>query len=299
MDSRIYLYTAVAFAAVLMVDLVHAWTQRKKETTLKSASIMTALYVSIAVTFGLLLPRWTDTQSQQAFFASWITEYSLSLDNLFVFILVFARLNIPKARQEIVLLFGIGLSLILRAVFLIVGVAMVQKWTFMLFIFGSFLIYTAIQILREDKEDDWEQSRFIKYLKSKNFPLIGIAFIAIAITDLMFAFDSIPAVIGITTNTYIILTSNFFALMGLRQLYFLVEKLMSKLIYISLGLALVLLFIGIKLIFEALVHYGHEKVIGVDVPVITLSQSLFTIVSILTITTIASLVRNQKPKFPL
>ena len=299
MDSKIYLYTAAVFAAILMVDLIHAWTQRKKETTLKSASIMTALYVSIAITFGLLLPRWTEGGAQQAFFASWITEYSLSLDNLFVFILVFARLNIPKARQEVVLLFGIGLSLILRATFLLAGVALVQKWTFILFVFGSFLIYTALQILREDKEDEWEQSKLIKYLNKKNFPLIGIAFIAIAITDLMFAFDSIPAVIGITTNTYIILTSNFFALMGLRQLYFLVEKLMSKLIYISLGLALVLLFIGIKLIFEALVHYGYEKVFGVEVPVITLSQSLFTIVSILTITTVASLVRNQKPKFPL
>jgi tellurite resistance protein TerC len=183
--------------------------------------------------------------------------------------------------------------------FLIAGVALVQKWTFMLLIFGSFLLYTAIQILREDKEDEWEQSKLITFLNKKNFPVIGIAFIAIAITDLMFAFDSIPAVIGITTNTYIILTSNFFALMGLRQLYFLVEKLMSKLIYISLGLALVLMFIGVKLIFEALIHYGHDQMLGVTIPMITLNQSLFTIVSILALTTIASLIRKQKPKFPL
>ena len=115
----------------------------------------------------------------------------------------------------------------------------------------------------------------------------------------MFAFDSIPAVIGITTNTYIILTSNFFALMGLRELYFLVEKLMSKLVYISLGLALVLMFIGVKLIFEALIHYGHDQILGVAIPAITLNQSLFTIISILALTTIASLIRKQKPRFPL
>ena len=299
MNSRVYAYTAVLFTAILIVDLIHAWTQRKKVTSMRSASLMTALYVTLAITFGLLLPRWAEAGSQQAFFASWITEYSLSLDNLFVFILVFARLNVPKAKQEIVLLFGIGVALILRAMFLIAGVALVQKWTFMLLIFGSFLLYTAIQILREDKEDEWEQSKLITFLNKKNFPVIGIAFIAIAITDLMFAFDSIPAVIGITTNTYIILTSNFFALMGLRQLYFLVEKLMSKLIYISLGLALVLMFIGVKLIFEALIHYGHDQMLGVTIPMITLNQSLFTIVSILALTTIASLIRKQKPKFPL
>ncbi len=299
MDSKVYLFTILFFVGLLSFDLLHAWTQRKKETTLRSATLMTLMYVSLSIGFGLLMVRWTDPVAQQSFFASWITEYSLSLDNLFVFILIFARLNIPKQRQEIVLLFGIGLSLILRAIFLLFGVALVQRWTFMLFIFGGFLIYTAIQIVREDDEDEWEETRIMRFMREKKFSLNAIAFLSIATTDVMFAFDSIPAVIGITTNTYVILTANFFALMGLRQLYFLVEKLMSKLAYLSLGLAVVLLFIGLKLNFEAMHHYGYEKILGIKIPVISLQMSLLVIVSILGVTTIASLIKKQKPHFPL
>jgi len=299
MDSKVYLFTSLFFVGLLSFDLLHAWTQRKKETTLRSATLMTLMYISLAVGFGFLMVRWTDPVAQQSFFASWITEYSLSLDNLFVFILIFARLNIPKQRQEIVLLFGIGLSLILRAIFLLFGVALVQRWTFMLFIFGGFLIYTAIQIVREDGEDEWEETKIMRFMREKKFSINAIAFLSIATTDVMFAFDSIPAVIGITTNTYVILTANFFALMGLRQLYFLVEKLMSKLAYLSLGLAVVLLFIGLKLNFEALHHYGYEEILGIKIPVISLQASLITIVAILGITTIASLIKKQKPRFPL
>ena len=299
MDSKVYLFTSLFFVALLSFDLLHAWTQRKKETTLRSATLMTLMYVSLAIGFGILMVRWTDPVAQQSFFASWITEYSLSLDNLFVFILIFARLNIPKQKQEMVLLFGIGLSLVLRAIFLLFGVALVQRWTFMLFIFGGFLIYTAVQILREDEEDEWEETRIMRFMRKKNFSINAIAFLSIATTDVMFAFDSIPAVIGITTNTYVILTANFFALMGLRQLYFLVEKLMSKLAYLSLGLAVVLLFIGLKLNFEALHHYGYEKILGITIPVITLQMSLLVIVSILGVTTVASLIKKQKPHFPL
>ena len=169
MDSKVYLFTTLVFLALLSFDLIHAWTQRKKETTLRSATLMTLMYISFAIGFGILMVRWTDPVAQQAFFASWITEYSLSLDNLFVFILIFARLNIPKQRQEIVLLFGIGLSLVLRAIFLLFGVALVQRWTFMLFIFGAFLIYTAIQIVREDDDDEWEETRIMRFMRKKKF----------------------------------------------------------------------------------------------------------------------------------
>jgi tellurite resistance protein TerC len=294
-DSRVYLITAVFLFFVLFFDLIHAWTQRDRDTTIKSATIMTILYISLAIAFGLLLPNWTTPVAQQAFFAGWITEYSLSLDNLFVFILIFNRLKIPKAKQELVLLFGIGLSLILRGIFLLFGVALVQRWTFMLFIFGIFLVYTAIQIFREDGEDEWEESRLLRYLKEKKFSLDVIALVAIATTDLMFAFDSIPAVIGITKDTYVILTANFFALMGLRQLYFLVEKLMTKVYYLGLGLGVILLFIGAKLIFEALLHYDIRKVAGIKIPEISLGQSLLTILLILIVTVGASLLRKQKP----
>lgn len=299
MDSKIYFLTAAFLFSVLFLDLLHAWAQREKDTSIKSATLMTLFYISLAITFGLLLPHWTTPVAQKAFFAGWITEYSLSLDNLFVFILIFQRLKIPRPKQELVLLFGIGLSLILRAIFLLFGLALVSRWTFMLFIFGGFLIYTSIQIFREDGQEEWEESKLLKYMTRKNFSLNAIALLTIATTDVMFAFDSIPAVIGITTDTYVILCANFFALMGLRQLYFLVEKLMKKLVYLSLGLGVILLFIGAKLIFEALHHYEITRVVGVPIPVISLEVSLLTIVLVLLVTTGASLVKKQKPHFPM
>ena len=295
MDAKVYLFTSLFLFSVLIFDLFHAWKLRSKETTIKSAALMTLFYISLAVIFGLLMPRWTSPESQQAFYAGWITEYSLSLDNLFVFILIFNRLKIPKAKQELVLLFGIGLSLVLRAIFLLFGVALVQRWTFMLFIFGGFLIYTAIQIFREDGEDEWEEGRFLRYMREKKFSLDVIALFAIATTDVMFAFDSIPAVIGITKDTYVILTANFFALMGLRQLYFLAERLMTKIYYLGLGLGVILLFIGAKLIFEALLHYDIHEVAGITIPEISLGASLLVILLILIVTVGASLLRKQKP----
>jgi len=299
MDSKIYLLTAAFLVSVLFFDLLHAWTQRDKDTSIKSATIMTLFYISLAITFGFLLPHWTTPVAQKAFFAGWITEYSLSLDNLFVFILIFQRLKIPRPKQEMVLLFGIGLSLILRAIFLLFGVALVQRWSFMLFIFGGFLIYTSIQIFREDGKEEWEEGRLLKFMTRKNFSLNTIALLTIATTDVMFAFDSIPAVIGITTDTYVILSANFFALMGLRQLYFLVEQLMTKLVYLSFGLGVILLFIGSKLTFEALLHYDITRVLGIPIPEITLEVSLLVIVLVLLVTTAASLLKKQKPHFPM
>jgi len=299
MSSRVYVITALVLTSVLILDLFHAWTQRRKETSMKAACVMTALYISIAVAFGLLLPHWTNSNSQKAFFASWLTEYSLSLDNLFVFILIFSRLKVPKAKQELTLLFGISLSLVLRAIFLLFGVSVVQKWAFTLFFFGGFLIYTSIQIFREDPEDEWQDGKILRYLTRKQYSLSAMALVTIATTDLMFAFDSIPAVIGITKEPYIILCSNFFALMGLRQLFFLVEELLKKLVFLSLGLAMILLFIGVKLTFEALHNYGISKLLGISVPVISLEVSLFFIVLVLVVTTFASLLKVQKPRFPL
>lgn len=299
MDTKVYLITGLLLFSILALDLIHAWTQRNKETTIKAAAFMTLFYVALAVIFGFLLPHWTTPEAQKAFFAGWITEYSLSLDNLFIFILIFSRLKIPKVKQELVLLFGIGLSLILRAIFLLFGVALVQRWTFMLFIFGAFLIYTAIQIFREDGEEEWQEGRLLKYMTRKKFSFNTIALLTIATTDVMFAFDSIPAIIGITKDTYVILSANFFALMGLRQLYFLVERLMNKLVYLSFGLGVILLFIGAKLTFEALHHYDVTEVLGLSVPDISLEMSLLVIVLVLLVTTGASLLKRQKPRFPM
>ena len=299
MSTQIWVATIAFFALVLSLDLAHAWSQRRKIPTLRSATIATLFYVSLAIIFGQLLPRWTNTESQQAFFAGWLTEYSLSLDNLFVFIMVFARLKIERSKQEMILLFGIGLSLILRAIFLLSGAVLVQKWSFMFFFFGAFLIYTAIQVARDEGDDEWQENRLITFFRSKNLSITAIAFISIAIADIMFAFDSIPAIIGITTDTYVIITSNFFALMGLRQLYFLVEKLMKKLVYLSFGLAFILFFIGFKLIFEAFISYDIHKVLGFELPEISTKQSLLMIVFTLGVTTLFSLLKKQKPNSPL
>jgi len=299
MDTKVYLVTGILLFSILALDLLHAWTQRNKETTIKAAAFMTLFYVALAIIFGFLLPHWSTPVGQKAFFAGWITEYSLSLDNLFIFILIFSRLKIPKVKQELVLLFGIGLSLVLRAIFLLFGVALVQRWTFMLFIFGAFLIYTAIQIFREDGEEEWQEGRLLTYMTRKKFSFNAIALLTIATTDLMFAFDSIPAIIGITQDTYVILSANFFALMGLRQLYFLVERLMRKLVYLSFGIGAILLFIGAKLTFEALHHYSITEVLGLPVPEISLEVSLLVIVLVLLVTTGASLLKRQKPRFPM
>jgi tellurite resistance protein TerC len=299
MDTKVYLVTGILLFSILALDLLHAWTQRNKETTIKAAAFMTLFYVALAIIFGFLLPHWSTPVAQKAFFAGWITEYSLSLDNLFIFILIFSRLKIPKVKQELVLLFGIGLSLVLRAIFLLFGVALVQRWTFMLFIFGAFLIYTAIQIFREDGEEEWQEGRLLTYMTRKKFSFNAIALLTIATTDLMFAFDSIPAIIGITQDTYVILSANFFALMGLRQLYFLVERLMRKLVYLSFGIGAILLFIGAKLTFEAFHHYSITEVLGLPVPEISLEVSLLVIVLVLLVTTGASLLKRQKPRFPM
>jgi tellurite resistance protein TerC len=213
--------------------------------------------------------------------------------------MVFARLKIERSKQEMILLFGIGLSLVLRAIFLLSGAVLVEKWSFMFFLFGAFLIYTAIQVARDDGDEEWKENKLITFFKSKSLSVTSIAFISIALADIMFAVDSIPAIIGITTDTYVIITSNFFALMGLRQLYFLVEKLMVKLVYLSFGLAFILFFIGFKLIFEALISYDIHRVLSFDIPEITTKQSLLVIVLTLAVTTLFSLLKKQKPNYPL
>ena len=299
MSTQAEIYTILALGALLLIDGLFAFKNRHKKTTIKAASLMTVAYIATAIAFGLVMRIWTSHEAQQAFFAGWITEYSLSMDNLFVFILIFARLQVAEAKQEIVLLWGIAMSLVLRGIFLLGGVALVERWAFMLFIFGAFLLYTGIEILRESDEDEWEEGPLIRLMRKKNFSIPAIALMAIAVANLMFAFDSIPAIIGITHDMYVILCANFFALMGLRQLYFLVETLMHKLVYLSLGLAVILIFIGAKLFFEALHSYEIDHVLGVHVPEISLVMSLSVIILILAGTSVASLIRQQKSHTPI
>ena len=296
MKAEVIVYTTTFFAVLIALDLIHAWRNRNKIKTAKSATKQIAIYILIAIIFGILMRNWTSAASQEAYFASWITEYSLSLDNLFVFIVLFKRLRIPQEKQEISLFFGITLSLFLRAICLIVGVAILNKFAFVNFFFAALLAYTAFNMQHDGEEEVWRESKFITKLREKGISGLTLALYAIALTDLMFAFDSIPAVLGVTNDIYVILTSNFMALIGLRQLYFLVERLVVRLYYLSAGIAIILFFISFKLMVETLEHYSISELFGFVLPVIDTHQSLIFIAFTLAITAALSLMKKPNSK---
>ena len=294
MSSTAWIVTLLGLTAVLGFDFALAFFNRNKTTTLRAAVLWTLFYVGLAIAFGITLGIWSTHQARQEFFAGWVTEYSLSFDNLFVFILILARLKVSKEREELVLLIGIVSSLFLRGVFIAAGSAVVNRFSWIFFFFGAFLIYTAISLIRESEEEEWHEGRLITYIRKRGASTFVVALVAIATTNVLFAFDSIPAIFGLTKNPYIIVTANVFALMGLRQLYFLIGGLMQKLIYLTEGLSIILGFIGLKLIFEAAESQGWHKVFGVKIPVISLQVSLGVIIGVLALTTIISLLKTHK-----
>lgn len=296
MSTEAIVYTFAFFAILITFDLLHAWKNRDQVTSAKRATHQVIIYILIAIAFGIFMRRWTSASAQEAYFASWITEYSLSLDNLFVFILLFKKLRIPQEKQEIALFFGISLSLILRAICLIAGVALLNRFAFINFVFAALLAYTAYSMQSGKNDDEWREGRLITKLRNRGFSGMTLALYAIAFTDLMFAFDSIPAVLGVTTDLYVILTSNFMALLGLRQLYFLVERLVNRLYYLSAGIAIILFFISAKLVIGALEHYGINEVFGLHMPKIDTHESLTFIAITLIATTLLSLMRKDKLK---
>ena len=279
--------TLLGLGLILTFDFLMAIKNRNKKTSLGAATTWTLFYVSLAIIFGFSLGLWRDVHTQSSFFAGWITEYSLSFDNLFVFILILAKLKISKEREELVLLVGIVMSLFLRGIFIWIGTELINRWSWIFFVFGAFLIYTAIQLIRESEEEEWEEGKFIAYVRSKGASIFTVACVAIAITNVLFAFDSIPAIFGLTKDFYVIITANLFAMMGLRQLYFLIGGLMKRLIYLTEGLAVILIFIGVKLILEA----GHGQ--GWSVPEISIQASLSFIVFVILLTTTISLVKSK------
>lgn len=295
MSTQSVLLTVAFFTVLIIFDLSHAWRNRSKVTTAKNASKQILVYIGIAIVFGILMKNWTSAEAQQSYFAAWITEYSLSLDNLFVFIILFKKLHIPQEKQEIALFFGISLSLLLRAICLIAGVALLNRFAFINFFFAALLAYTAYHMQRGDNDDEWKENRIITKLRNRGISGMTLVLYAIAITDLMFAFDSIPAVLGVTNDVYVILTSNFMALMGLRQLYFLVERLVVRLYYLSAGVALILFFISFKLTVSAFINYGITEMFGVKLPHIETQQSLMFIAGTLAIATILSLMKKSEP----
>ena len=286
--STEWLVTVAILGAVIVFDLILAVVRRNKDTSPREALGWTLFYVLAAIAFGYLLPQWAPAEYRKEFFAGWLTEYSLSVDNLFVFIILLASLKIKKESQQLVLLLGILIAIVLRAILIFLGVALVTKFSWVFFFFGGFLIFTAYKLVNEKEEVEGDEAKLVSFLRKRGFSNFGIALVALGVTDLIFALDSIPAILGLTTSSYVVITANIFALMGLRQLYFLLQGLMDRLIHLSRGLAFILAFIGIKMVLHAL----HEQ--GVHVPEVSLELSLAVIITTLTVTAITSLAATRK-----
>ncbi|MGA4842658.1 TerC family protein [Streptomyces sp. G45] len=309
-SMTLWVLTVLGLCALIAVDFFIG--RKPHEVSIKEAGIWTIVWIVLAVLFGIGLLIAGETQASGEFFAGFITEKSLSVDNLFVFILIMAKFSVPSHLQQRVLLFGVLIALVLRAVFIAAGAAIISSFSWVFYLFGAFLIYTAWKLIQEaradEEEEDWEENRLLKSIEKKfgvsdryegtklfiqkngkriMTPLM-VVMLAIGTTDVLFAMDSIPAIFGLTQDPYIVFTANAFALMGLRQLYFLIGGLLKKLVHLSYGLSVILGFIGVKLVLHAL----HEN--GVHVPEISIPVSLGVICGVLIITTITSLVASKK-----
>jgi tellurite resistance protein TerC len=294
-STTVWLVTLGGLSAVIIFDLILAVLRRNKETSMTEAGIWTVIYVAAAIVFGYFMPNWTtDPNAQKEFFAGWLTEYALSVDNIFVFVIILSRLQVEKTKQQLVLLLGIIIALVLRGGFIAAGSAILEKFSGAFFIFGAFLIFTAYKLLAEHDEEEWKEDRLITFLRKKGATTFTIALVSLGFTDLVFALDSIPAIFGITRDPYIVVCANIFALMGLRQLYFLLQGLLQRLVYLSKGLSFILAFIGFKMIIEAFHGIGIHKLAGIELPHVAIEVSLGVIVATLIITAVASLTATRK-----
>ena len=295
-----WIITIAALLIIIGLDFAWAVARREKDTSMREATAWSIFYVSLAIAFGLFLSQWLTSREQQEFFAGWLTEYSLSFDNLFVFVLILTRHKIDKQKQQLALLIGILIALILRVIAITLGKAAIEQFEWVFFIFGAFLIYTAVTLFMEsshgEEAEEQEDSRLINALRARGLKPFTIALLALGLTDLLFALDSIPAIFGLTENVYIVITANIFALMGLRQLYFLIGGLMTRLVYIGKGLSAILAFIGFKLVFHAFHAVGIHELSGWKLPEVTITQSLVVIVSCLALATVASLISTRESK---
>ena len=289
-----WLVTIGVLAAVIIFDLTLAIVRRNKKTSIIEAAFWTSFYIGTAIVFGALLPHWSTATGQKEFFAGWLTEYALSVDNIFVFIILLTHLKVAKEKQQLVLLLGIMLTIAIRGLLIPLGAALISRFSSIFFLFGAFLIYTAYTLAKENGDEEFKEGRVVSSLKARGLSIFSIALIALGLTNLVFSLDSIPAIFGLTKDPYIVTTANVFALMGLRQLYFLLEGLLARLIFLSKGLSFILAFIGIKMIMEALHGIGIDDVVGFHIPEVSLEVSLGVIVASLIITTVASLTATRK-----
>ncbi|HYZ09994.1 MAG TPA: TerC family protein [Pseudonocardiaceae bacterium] len=312
----VWLVTLGGLAVLLALDLFIV-DRHPHEVKLVEASRWVVFYIGCAVVFGIGVWVLAGGQYGAEFFAGWITEYSLSVDNLFIFVIIMTTFAVPAIHQHRVLLIGIVLALIMRGIFIALGAAAIARFSWVFYVFGAFLIYTGWKLARQSEDEEFTENRLLRMLRTvlpvtKRYhgtkltvkidgrrwvtPML-VVMIAIGSTDLLFALDSIPAIFGLTQEPYLVFTANAFALMGLRQLYFLLGGLLNKLVYLSIGLAVILGFIGIKLILEAL-HTNELPFLNggepLPVPTVGIGLSLTVIVGVLTITTVASLVKVRR-----
>ena len=300
-SATVWAITAGVAALVITADMVWAFARRDRQTTVKESIAWTSFYIASALGFGFLLGGWRGIAVGEEYFATWVTQYPLSIDNLFVFIIILSKLKISRERQQLVLLLGILFALLLRVIFLFVAIEAITRFIWLFFFFGALLIYTAYQLVREDAGDDeWQESRMISWLRSKGLRPFLLACVALGVTDLLFALDSIPATVALTSDKYIAFMANAFAMMGLRQLYFLVEMALTRLAYLSKGLSVILAYIGFKLIIEALIGVGVDEIGGYKIPQPSLVFSIGVIFSALAVTAVISLRKSpdQAPDLP-
>ncbi|MGB5112466.1 MAG: TerC family protein [Mycobacterium sp.] len=307
--------TLAVTLGVLLVDVL-VFGRRPHEPSTRETSIALTFYVGLAVAFGIWTWTFHGSQFGVEFFAGWLTEYSLSVDNLFIFLIIMASFKVPRIYQQQALLVGIILALIFRGIFIALGAVAIERFSWVFYIFGAFLVYTAIKLARDTEHDDDAENGVVKFARkhlkfsdqwnglrlwvtengSRVMTPIFLVIVALGTTDLLFALDSIPAIYGLTQEPYLVFTANVFALMGLRQLYFLLGDLLKRLVYLSQGLAFILFFIGVKLVLHAL-HENEVPFINggeaVHVPQIPTLASLGVIIVTLIITTVASLYKTR------
>ncbi|MDA0566415.1 TerC family protein [Streptomonospora sp. S1-112] len=313
----VWLVTIGGMIAILVIDLAivdHPWSKKSgpREFGMKQAAWWAAFYIGIAILFGFGIWYIGGGTLAGEYFAGFITEKSLSVDNLFVFYLIMSSFAVPRKYQHEVLLVGIVIALVMRGIFIAIGAQAINAFSEVFYAFGALLIFTAIKIVRDhlkhdEEEKDYTDSFAVRMVR-KVWPVTDdyhgaklmvkldgrrhvtpmlMVIVAIGMTDLIFAIDSIPAIFGLTQDPYLVFTANAFALLGLRQLYFLLAGLMDRLSYISWGLAAIMVFIGIKMILHAL-HENH-----VPVPEISTGLSLGVICGVMTITVVASLIQSR------
>jgi tellurite resistance protein TerC len=308
----------VVLTLILVADILIIF-KRPHIPSAKESALWICFYAALAVAFGGIIAAVGSIDSATQFYAGWLTEYSLSVDNLFVFVIIMGRFSVPKKYQQEVLMVGIILSLVLRGLFIIAGAALIESFSAVFYLFGAFLIYTAYhQAFRSEQEDEETESKLIVWLRKrvhvsdafdgakirtlvngkKAFTPMVVVFFAIALTDVMFAFDSIPAIFGITTDAFIVFAANIFALMGLRQLYFLLGGLLDKLEYLKYGIAFILAFIGVKLTAHAMhvnelpfINDGHSIEWA---PEISTNTSLVVIAGSIGVAAIASAIKLKR-----